>query len=301
MTSITTFGYGITVQVPELITASRAWPALEPVFKFFDLLFLRRKQGTLESRVGGDDVKRSVLEKVPVEVWEEVRQWTVVSQMEEEEDKLLRPFAGFCCDSSDVSEGECNCQEPRNKKLGWEKLSQGIPPCFTEESLRCDDEYISLLHDFTVGRANVLGPFHRLVAAFGLAHPLPRTITLDPDDWFNLDDIAFISIPFEAERSGSSHSTISAEAGYDNQDEQTIVDVSFDLPPDADSRFLRFVRTFNLRIVEVSNGSFKSVPPNPRAKPELRSNLAGIGKGRTKIVKEIRPRWKLYSSCHCDW
>ncbi|GAA5959374.1 hypothetical protein JCM3765_006583 [Sporobolomyces pararoseus] len=217
MTSITTFAYGITVQVPELITASRAWPALEPVFNFFDLLFLRRKQGTLRIHQQEKDLKRSILEKVPVEVWEETRQWVV--------------------------------------------------------------------------------PFHRLVAAFGLAHPLPRTIALDIDEWYSLDDIAFISIPCGAQRAGSCHSTISAEAGYEDQDEQTMVDVSFDLPLDADLRFLRFVRTFNLKVVEVSNGTLKCLPPNPEAKPLLQSKLAGIEKGGVKIVKDIKPTWKLYSSC----
>ncbi|GAA5993639.1 hypothetical protein JCM5350_003040 [Sporobolomyces pararoseus] len=239
MTSITSFGYGITVQVPEFITASRAWPALEPVFKFFDLLFLRREQGTLHIRVEGDEVKRSALDKVPVEVWEEVRQWTV------------------------------------------------------------DDKFTDMFFDLTLGNVGALDPFHRLVAAFGLAHPLPRTIILDKDIWHSLNDIAFIAIPSGAQRGNSCSSTISAEAGYGNQDEQTIIDVSLDLPSDADSRFLRFVRTFDLNVVEVSNGVLKSIPPNPQAKPPLRSELAGIGEERIKIVKEVRPRWKLYSSAYC--
>ncbi|GAA5993640.1 hypothetical protein JCM5350_003041 [Sporobolomyces pararoseus] len=267
MTSITTFGYGITVQVPELITASRAWPALEPVFKFFDLLFLRRKGGTLECRVNGKETKRSVLEKVPVEVWEEVRQWVVVNQMEEEEDKLLRPFAHFCCDPSYDSECECDCHGLRVKKLSWESFRQGIPQCVSEESLEWDDEWNDLLYKFTVGRDGALDPIHRLVAAFGLAHPLPRTIVLDTDKWSNLDDVAFISIPCGAQRSGSYHSTISAEAGFEQQDEHTIVDVSFNLPLNADSRFVHFVRTFNLKVVEVSNGTLECLPPNPVAKP----------------------------------
>ncbi|GAA5959428.1 hypothetical protein JCM3765_006601 [Sporobolomyces pararoseus] len=300
MTSITTFAYGLTVQVPELITASRAWPALEPVFNFFDLLFLRRKQGTLRIHQQEKDLKRSILEKVPVEVWEEVRQWVVVSEMDEEEDKLLRPFAQSCCEWG-VELDECDCQAFRDKKLSWDSLRQGISSCFNERSLRLEEEYNNTLFRLSTGSHGSLDPIHRLVAAFGLAHPLPRTIVLDVDEWISLDDIAFVSIPCGAQRRGSYHSTISAKAGYEDQDEQTIIDVSFDLPPDADSRFLRFVRTFNLKVVEISNGTLKFLPPNPDAKPLLQSKLAGIEKGGAKIVKEIKPRWKLYSSCHGDW
>ncbi|GAA5959393.1 hypothetical protein JCM3765_006590 [Sporobolomyces pararoseus] len=153
--------------------------------------------------------------------------------------------------------------------------------------------YRDLLYSLTVGAQGALDPFHRLVAAFGLDHPLPRTIVLERDVWNSLDDIAFISIPCGAQRRGSYHSTISAKAGYEDQDDQTIIDVSFDLLPDADLRFLRFVRTFNLKVVEISNGTLKSIPPDPQAKPLLQSELAGFKTG-PYAWKSLEPTFRFF-------
>ncbi|GAA5902170.1 uncharacterized protein JCM6883_001318 [Sporobolomyces salmoneus] len=254
MTSITTVGYGLTVRATDLITAAQAWPALESTFQFFDLLFLRRKNGSLASqgRLNG------LIEKVPVEVWENIRGGVVMCEMEDAEHRLLAPFL-----ESIEEEWEGYVEFPAKKTWDY--------------------------------------PIHRLVASFGLAHPLSRTITLDPISCCDLDDVALLTIPSQAERSDSSYSTISAAAGYDEQDEHTLVNVSLALPPDANVRFSRFIRTFRLSVVEVSDATLRYVAPDPEAKGNSRKGLAGIKREGVRVVKEVKPRWMLYTSCWGDW
>ncbi|GAA5902376.1 uncharacterized protein JCM6883_001385 [Sporobolomyces salmoneus] len=126
-------------------------------------------------------------------------------------------------------------------------------------------------------------------------------ITLNPEGWLHLDDVALLTIPSQAQRSDSSYSTISAEAGYDQQDEHTLVDVSLDLPPDAHVRFSRLIRTFRLPVVEVSDTTLRCSAPDPEAKGNSRKGLAGIKRDEVRVVKEVKPRWMLYTSCWGDW
>ena len=109
MTSITTFAYGLTVEATGLITAAHAWPSLEPTFDFFDLLFLRKRKGTLQGRSSGSE-GQGIIASVPVEVWEEIRKWVVMIEMETAEDEMLRDFRDPDFDCVE----ECDCC-PRRK------------------------------------------------------------------------------------------------------------------------------------------------------------------------------------------
>ena len=126
MTSITTFAYGLTVRATGLITAAHAWTSLEPTFDFFDLLFLRKRKGTLQSRLSGP-TREAIIGKVPVEVWEEIRKWVLVIEMEDKEDSLIRQFSIPCGDE------DCNCQGVT--KVTWELLKQGTSYCVSLEWL----------------------------------------------------------------------------------------------------------------------------------------------------------------------
>jgi len=119
MTSITTFAYGLTVRATGLITAAHAWISLEPTFEFYDLLFLRKRKGTLQSRVSGSEVQ-GIVGNVPVEVREEIRKWVVVVEMEGKEDGLLRDFRDpdYDCDE------ECDCC-PRGK-ITWDRIAEEV-------------------------------------------------------------------------------------------------------------------------------------------------------------------------------
>ncbi|GAA5914565.1 uncharacterized protein JCM6883_004419 [Sporobolomyces salmoneus] len=258
MTSIATLGYGLTVRATDLLTAAQAWPHLEPTFRFFDLLFLRKRNGTLTSR----GKLRGLIEEVPVEVWEKIRKGVVRRGMIDAENSFLSL------------------------------------PEYLFEGTGFPDKFNNLKRGYDDGIAEAI---HQLVAAFGLAHPLGRFITLDPQEWYSLDDVALVTIPNRVRRNDSSYPTISAEAGYDEQDEHTLVNVSLDLPRNANLRFLRFVRTFNLQVVEVSQSTLHCVAPSLEPKNDSRKGLAGIEQEEVKNVKEVKPRWILYTSCWGDW
>ena len=92
MTSITTFAYGLTVRAIPLVIAAQAWPALETTFHFLDLLFLRKRTGTFRSRpfISGRDCVGSI----PVEVWEEIKRWLVIAEMEDAEERIGQDVLG---------------------------------------------------------------------------------------------------------------------------------------------------------------------------------------------------------------
>ncbi|BGP45511.1 hypothetical protein JCM10450v2_001330 [Rhodotorula kratochvilovae] len=76
--------YGVTVTTESLPYAVAAWPKLQGPFTFLDLVQLRRSKGMLrtEQRETG---LRSVVERVPSEVWDIVRHKVVDLELREAE------------------------------------------------------------------------------------------------------------------------------------------------------------------------------------------------------------------------
>ncbi|GAA5902372.1 uncharacterized protein JCM6883_001384 [Sporobolomyces salmoneus] len=136
MTSITTLGYGLTVRATDLITAAQAWPALEPTFEFFDLLFLRRRNGTLASQ--GE--LEGLIEKVPREVWENIRGGVVMCEMEDAEHRLLAPFLEW--------DEELDDEFDIPRKKSWEYIRNGVPGFDPMDTLQLDNQYWELLDKF---------------------------------------------------------------------------------------------------------------------------------------------------------
>ena len=146
MTSITTFAYGLTVRATGLITAAQAWTSLEPTFEFFDLLFLRKKKGTLQGRLSGSTREEDIIGKVPVEVWEEIRKWVVVIQMRDKEDEMLRqfvqPFQPF---------NEEDAESCKTRKFAWNDLMKGSSEGDGLWWLRHDGDFLNYLNGFISG------------------------------------------------------------------------------------------------------------------------------------------------------
>jgi len=142
----------------------------------------------------------------------------------------------------------------------------------------------------------------RLTARFGLAHPLARQITYN-EEWLDLDGVALISLPCRI--SPQEHTTISAGAEHDNggRDQHTIVDVSLNVPPDADARFVRFIHLFDLEVVQVTHSVIEVTRPQWKKRESVTRGsdqwrgVAGIESDKVKVTKEIKPGWKLYTSC----
>ncbi|GAA5846474.1 hypothetical protein JCM5353_004525 [Sporobolomyces roseus] len=318
MTSITTFAYGLTVRATGLITAAQAWPSLEPIFEFFDLIFLRKRKGTLQSRMM-DSTVQGIVGNVPVEVWEEIRKWLVVIEMEDAEDKLLSPFWWPIC------AGECVlCERGR---YTWNGVHRDAVDKTKERWLSNDKDFNNFVHGFVLGsdkslevchlaiiRQHVmlnslcLQPIHHFLTRFGLAHPLARMITYSHKHR-DLNAVAFISLPVRT--SGDPHTFISAEAGGDvGPDEHSMVNVSLELPQDSNSRFARFIRIFNLEVVQITTCTLKIGDSRWKVKEGSESDANttgnrvgehGIKQDRVAVTKEVKPGWKLYTSCTYDF
>ncbi|GAA5914622.1 uncharacterized protein JCM6883_004441 [Sporobolomyces salmoneus] len=287
MTSITTLGYGLTVRATDLLTAAQAWPRIEPTFRFLDLILRRKAKGTLASR----GKMEGLVELVPVEVWEAIREWAVMLEMEEQEDRFLDHHARPCDDLEDF-----DSRLP--DKISWDYLRrEGVPDYFD------DSEFYDTIEAIELGMDHVYQPLHRLVAAFGLSHPLKRVITFDSEDDYRVfDSVALVTIPSEIKRSDSTYTTFSAQTGNgDEPDEHNLVDVSLDLPSNADLRFLRFVRTFRLKVVETNSGTLQCVAPKPQRNFDREGKMPGMRFDRTRVVEEIKPRWRLYTSCYHEF
>ncbi|GAA6008377.1 hypothetical protein JCM11491_004454 [Sporobolomyces phaffii] len=294
MTSITTFGYGLTVRGTDLITASLAWPSLEPTFHFFDLLSLRRRNGTLRVDEQEDSSRLgSLVLKVPMEVWEEVRSWVVALITGETENEMLVPYDATL---EDILGGRYP------EVVGWDRMTLACRGSGMDKIIRWDG-LVAWVEQYIGYPNGAMNPIHRLVSAFGLAHPLPNMIPLHPLEPHSVDFIALLTIPFLTQ--DQAHSTLSANA--EGRDQHTLVGVSLSLPPDADRRFVRLIRTFSLRVVEASNGTMGLASPTAAERQATTSKrlmgLSGIIREDVHLVDEIKPKWTLYSSCwpDSDW
>jgi len=137
MTSITTFAYGLTVRATDLVTAASAWPQLEPVFHFFDLVYLRRKRGSLAGS--------SAANLVPVESWERVKQHFVEMEMEDAADSIIR---------STLKRKECRdpqCALLDEERYTWSCLESIKFPCSDEEE-GCSERRWNFFDDLCDGR-----------------------------------------------------------------------------------------------------------------------------------------------------
>lgn len=153
MTSITTFAYGLTVQGTGLITASRAWPSLEPIFQFIDLVQLRKRRGTLRTRA-----RSGCMERAPLEVWQEIRNYLVKMELEDTETAILGEFIDSCPDD------RCDCG--MTGKMTWERINPYAERPDGEEAIDIwgSMEFCDFVEGFTHGTGEALevrSPFSR--------------------------------------------------------------------------------------------------------------------------------------------
>ncbi|GAA5838246.1 hypothetical protein JCM3766R1_001876 [Sporobolomyces carnicolor] len=82
-----TLVYGLTVRAIHLFFAAEAWTRLEPTFRFFDLVSLRRRNGGLATRDEAGSGR--AVSRIPNEVWDEIRYLLVQEEIEILQDDLL--------------------------------------------------------------------------------------------------------------------------------------------------------------------------------------------------------------------
>ncbi|GAA5987449.1 hypothetical protein JCM5350_002768 [Sporobolomyces pararoseus] len=279
-----TLAYGLTVRSSSLVFASDAWTRLKHSFRFFQLVFLRRRSGGLVSttRGGGGPVT-----KVPNEVWEEIRYWLVQEEVKQSEENLLDPL--FCEDP------RCLARPPPNVRTHWSLLER------FESCNDCVDALCDWLRDNIMEwEEDRIEEITHLVETFGLSLPSHSPALVDENEADSMTSaLAFVTAPSGFQKNRYKKTVVQACSGVGMADDGfTIVDVSLDnLPPDIDLRFKRLIQLFNLVVVdsaadELSPRASGTVdrPPGRR----LRSPPSGVA---DRVTEEIRPRWKLFVGC----
>ncbi|GAA5994093.1 hypothetical protein JCM5350_006414 [Sporobolomyces pararoseus] len=292
MTSIATLQYGLTVRATGLITAAHAWTSLEPTFQFFDLLSLRKRRDTLIVQFKGSTRRRS-LEKMLEELWGEIRKLITEEEVRLGEHEMLDEYRDYC--------GEPDCACLNLKETTWNKILSNL-----DEYLLEDLE--QFFNDFCVSLAHASSPVLRLLSYFGLSHPLARLIPLNPDNPVDLNSVALIALPSRTDV--GAYTTISGEHS-ETHNEHTLVDVSLKLPLDADSRFVRFIKLFNLQVVSTSISTLRvtTQPPTDESlgheeeeeeessESSEQKKIAGLKGPKDEHSEDIKPGWRLYTAC----
>ncbi|GAA5846473.1 hypothetical protein JCM5353_004524 [Sporobolomyces roseus] len=293
MASISTLAYGLTVKATDLLSASRAWPSLVEPFRFFDLVCLRKRKGTLVSSISSTG---GAVEKVPVEVWEVIRKSLVQEETDSAEKRLVSEIRGPC----------------RNEDCSVSAVDWTRTGTIAEDCDHCLDRFIGFYWEVVFGELQFFSfmqvwPIRTLVAAFGLSHPLPQSIDTQPCTHDHLDSLALIALPRSCGGAGDD-TTLTANAGGDGEpDEHSIIDVDLSLPPNADLRFIRFIRLFNLTIVNSSASVLRPTDIDRRGKQksepqrDIDRRMRGFVGIKNEVTKEIKPKWKLYTSCFSIW
>ncbi|GAA5948408.1 hypothetical protein JCM3765_001409 [Sporobolomyces pararoseus] len=299
MTAVSTLAYGITVQAVYLLTAALAWPNLIKSFMFIDLVLLRRRNGTLSDKLStrsGGGTGGGSIAKVPVEVWEKIRKMVVGLETKAAEARFLSKHWTPCRISS--------CRLARRVE-SWDSIELARTECAS-----CSRGPDCIQHEFSLANPTFFNPIHTFVADFGLAHPLSQTIPDPAKKWNSLADIALVALPLQLSVGTRGRTTITANAGWvELPDQHTLVDVNLNLPPDADLRFIRLVQLFSLPVVESSISTLEPADPHEISKARLRSNqtkksredlLDDVVGVRNERTNEIKPRWKLYTTCYTN-
>ncbi|GAA5914618.1 uncharacterized protein JCM6883_004440 [Sporobolomyces salmoneus] len=291
-----TLVYGLTVRSASLVFAADAWTRLQHSFRFFDLVFLRRRKGGL---VSSTDMGDGPVTRLPNEVWEEIRHWLVKEELAGAQDSLLGPL--FCVDPT------CQLRPPHWERVTWlNYTAMNFDHCYGCEG-GADEFYRDAIQNWDEPHRSC--DMRSLLSNFGLALPLDKAIHTETD-WTFLSDrsvLALISAPSAFGEDDSGETCTTAECGGDtNPDEHTIVDVSFqNLPSDIDQRFERFIKLFDLQVVESSVNKLSPKSSKSRNKEEEENKATTEAKPkngvRDEVSKKIKPVWKLYSTCVTTW
>lgn len=292
--SIAALGYGLFVRTASLLAAADAHNKVESTRRFIELVKLRRKRGTLEAEGGGG----WAVTKLPSEVWEMVLQEAVDVEVDEAMHRLLRRYLFRQCRGNELN--RLRQLEARGQPLTWlvayeDAQKNGCDECLFETASRWTDATDNIENAVSHKRSlqasscllttSHLQLVQNLLAFFSLSL---STGIPTPCPFYNYDDFlcsSFIALP-------TSHDSIAQALGGaygpPEGDADHVLDVSFQLPADADARFKRFVRTYKLEVVAVEDRGAEQVKE---------------GGGHKEKAKERggQASWRLYCTVETVW
>ncbi|BGP37420.1 hypothetical protein JCM10449v2_001326 [Rhodotorula kratochvilovae] len=269
--------YGVTVTTESLPYAVAAWPKLQGPFTFLDLVQLRRSKGMLrtEQRETG---LRSVVERVPSEVWDIVRHKVVDLELREAEIAHVKNSLCAICRA-----------QPETEELTWEDC---INVCWVD----ADDTPGVDFRGFAEERR--LQVARSMLATFGLALPTRVPIRFDSGHGISLVDpeadprtATMISLAPPSACGDDAFATYAHGGGGFHPVKQVILDVSLEVPPDATARFRRLVAQLHLQLIELTDGILANACSETiQGKTKLRHDKR---KCKEVPLDKIRPGWKL--------
>ncbi|GAA5889784.1 hypothetical protein JCM16303_003717 [Sporobolomyces ruberrimus] len=283
--------YGLTVRAVYLVVAAEAWKQLGNPLSFFDLVIARRRNRTLKTR---DTFGEGAVTRIPEEVWEEIKFRFVHEEFVDAEERLIKRLNPTPC--SEASHDD-------SIRLSWSD-NEVVPECNhcwnlcndwnTDKVFRWDRETVAAMEE--------------LLGAFGLAlvSQEPILVSLDPPDECPgaYEALALMAYPSQSRGRGSAHPQVGvklypADQPTDYTLGHTTVDISFDLPRDVNSRFIRLIRLFNMEVLESSVGKIVPLTGTARSTRKREDSatkaepISGISDAPTT---KIRPRWLLWMS-----
>ncbi|BGP05318.1 hypothetical protein NBRC10512_002238 [Rhodotorula toruloides] len=285
--AVTCLSYCIAVTTKSLLFAADAQSTLEPTLRFLDLVSLRTEQGTLKARLPRPlELKASIVEQLPVQVWALIRRELVNLELERAEQRI----------ADSLTCGDCR----------WEMDEAGEVPRWNfpdfPEARHCYAcwEFGEDFEGIKQTRLSTL--ISQLLRPFGLT--LPACVPVidyvfrderPPPLLADSRTAVFISLkPAQGSRPLAS-STSAGE--WDERDEQGVFDVSFALPPGADQRFHRLVSQYHLQPVRITDGTVVVAGTSDYEN----SPTPLFGKRVFQRDSTPRPQWKLFSACETTW
>ncbi|GAA5846471.1 hypothetical protein JCM5353_004523 [Sporobolomyces roseus] len=281
-----TLAYGLTVRAASLYFAVNAWPRIQPVLPFFDLIFLRRRKGSLTSLP-----ENAAVTQVPDEVWEEIRQQLVQEEIADVEHDLLSQLA---CRNS-----RCPIT-PQTGQMRWYRFMEKKTCKICLAEVR-EWSLLGLGHwapDFLKTLRGILNEFG---LALPVAKPIFDQVKADGQDYTR--SLALIAAPsYLRDQSSIDTTIISACCGGDEgPDEHSLVDISFALPHNIDQRFKHFVRYFALEVDSASINKISAVSNTGEPSEKSKSKKGKTRGIKNKVVAGIKPRWKLWTTCESSF
>lgn len=156
----------------------------------------------------------------------------------------------------------------------------------------------------TANKVEIPQEIRSLLNEYRLALPHEDAVFPDQKTGEFEGSVMLIALPSRLASSKNGRNVLVAEADRDGPDEHTIVNIDFSLPSNPDRRFLNLVKSFNLWVVDVTadtlvmdSSSSEDIPHGgwrefDYTRPEF---------SRNKLCEaEIKPRWKLWTTCHED-
>ncbi|CDR37022.1 hypothetical protein NBRC10512_002236 [Rhodotorula toruloides] len=280
--------FGLPIRTWSLVPAADAWPELVKTLPFFDLITLRILNGTFQAtkRGGGS----SVVERVPIEVWDVVKHKLVDVELQEANDRIMR----------DLEVNDWSCWGSGLRKPGKSLAGSALPPFWTDicsEADPCDMCSEPLFYWLMDLRDDEHSKLRALLRHFSMFLVSARPLTCDDSDAVDLYSAMHIALL----PSDGNLTPICVDCGGDmDPDQQTVQELDpasmLTIARDGRRRFSRLIRLLHLEPL-----SIKTLPDTERLAGEGDDYIPRKRVFTDVAINEIQPKWTVHSICKMLW